>query len=39
MLEVRGIPDINIVEIALDGRISREDFDRAVDIINAKIDE
>ncbi|MFZ0612954.1 MAG: STAS/SEC14 domain-containing protein [Desulfobacterales bacterium] len=37
MLEIRETPDSNIVEIAVDGRISRKDFDRAVTVLNNKI--
>lgn len=39
MLEVRETPDTNIVEFTVDGRITREEFDRVVAVLNKKIEE
>ncbi|QJT10930.1 STAS/SEC14 domain-containing protein [Oceanidesulfovibrio marinus] len=39
MLELRETPGSNIVELVIDGRISRDDFDRAIEIINRVIEE
>ncbi|MGB8425463.1 MAG: STAS/SEC14 domain-containing protein, partial [Desulfobacterales bacterium] len=39
MLEVRETPDSNIMEITVDGRITRADFDKAAVVLNKKIKE
>lgn len=39
MLEVREKPDANIVELTVNGRITRADFDQAVAVLDQKIKE
>ena len=39
MLEIRERPGSNIVELTVDGRITREDFDKAVAVLDKKIAE
>lgn len=38
MLELRETPGSNIVELVIDGRISRDDFDRAIEVLNRVIE-
>ncbi|MFZ0132706.1 MAG: STAS/SEC14 domain-containing protein [Desulfobacterales bacterium] len=39
MLEIRERPETNIVELTVDGRITRADFDEAVAVLDKKIKE
>ncbi len=39
MLKVQETPDTNIVEVTVDGRITREDFDGVAVVLNKKIEK
>ncbi|HZW59239.1 MAG TPA: STAS/SEC14 domain-containing protein, partial [Woeseiaceae bacterium] len=38
MFEYRDIPDSNIVELTVDGRVTQKDFDDVIDVMNRKIE-
>jgi len=39
MLSFRGVPNTNIVELTVDGAVTRDDFDAVITEINSKIED